>query len=88
MKVYLVSLSLGLFVGAIYGFFGVRSPAPPVIALVGLFGMLLGEQIANWAQTHMFDASAITHIADHRSQPLVAKNSGGGRRDHKQEISQ
>jgi len=24
----------------------VRSPAPPVVALVGLFGILIGEQIA------------------------------------------
>ena len=45
MKAYLVTLALGLLVGAIYGAFQVRSPAPPVIALVGLLGILLGEQI-------------------------------------------
>jgi XapX domain-containing protein len=45
MKPYLVTLALGLLVGAIYGLFQVRSPAPPVIALVGLLGILLGEQI-------------------------------------------
>ena len=32
MKVYLVSLGLGLLVGVIYALFNVRSPAPPVIA--------------------------------------------------------
>lgn len=46
MKMYLVSLAVGLLVGAIYGFLNVRSPAPPVIALLGLLGMLIGEQIA------------------------------------------
>lgn len=45
MKTYLVTLALGVLVGAIYGLFQVRSPAPPVIALVGLLGILLGEQV-------------------------------------------
>jgi XapX domain-containing protein len=45
MKPYVVSLALGLLVGIIYAFFQVRSPAPPVVALVGLLGILLGEQI-------------------------------------------
>jgi XapX domain-containing protein len=33
---YLVSLLMGLAVGAAYGLVQVRSPAPPMIALVGL----------------------------------------------------
>jgi len=45
MKPYLVSLSVGLLVGIIYALFQVRSPAPPVIALVGLLGILIGEQL-------------------------------------------
>ena len=45
MKPYVLSLALGLLVGVIYALFQVRSPAPPVIALVGLLGILLGEQI-------------------------------------------
>ena len=45
MKSYLVSLALGVLVGAIYALFQVRSPAPPVVALIGLLGILLGEQI-------------------------------------------
>jgi XapX domain-containing protein len=44
MKVYLLSLGAGLLVGVIYGLLGVKSPAPPVIALLGLLGMLAGEQ--------------------------------------------
>ncbi|MBD9481782.1 DUF1427 family protein [Pseudomonas sp. PDM14] len=42
---YLVSLLIGLAVGALYALLDVRSPAPPAIALVGLLGMQLGEQL-------------------------------------------
>ena len=45
MKVYLVALGAGLLVGVVYSLLNVRSPAPPVIALIGLLGILLGEQI-------------------------------------------
>lgn len=44
MKPYLVAVAIGLMVGAIYSLLGTRSPAPPAIALLGLLGMLLGEQ--------------------------------------------
>ncbi len=44
MKIYLISLAAGLLVGVVYGLIQVRSPAPPVVALVGLLGILLGEQ--------------------------------------------
>lgn len=42
---YLISLGVGLGVGLLYGALDVRSPAPPTIALVGLLGMLAGEQL-------------------------------------------
>jgi XapX domain-containing protein len=45
MKIYLASLSAGLLVGIIYAMINVRSPAPPVVALIGLLGILVGEQI-------------------------------------------
>lgn len=45
MKAYVLALGAGLLVGVIYGVLNVRSPAPPVIALIGLLGILLGEQI-------------------------------------------
>ena len=44
MKPYLISLAAGILVGVVYGLLGVRSPAPPTIALIGLLGILLGEQ--------------------------------------------
>ncbi|QQZ44126.1 DUF1427 family protein [Pseudomonas sp. SK3(2021)] len=42
---YLISLAIGLGVGLLYGALNFRSPAPPAIALVGLLGMLAGEQL-------------------------------------------
>ncbi|GFZ99968.1 DUF1427 family protein [Dyella caseinilytica] len=45
MKPYLISLAVGVLVGVIYGLLRVKSPAPPTVALIGLFGMLAGEQL-------------------------------------------
>ena len=45
MKVYLLSLGAGLLVGVVYSLLNVRSPAPPLVALVGLLGILIGEQV-------------------------------------------
>jgi XapX domain-containing protein len=45
MRMYAVALAAGVLVGIFYGCIGVRSPAPPMVALVGLFGILLGEQV-------------------------------------------
>ena len=45
MKIYLLSLAAGVLVGVIYSLLNVRSPAPPLVALVGLLGILAGEQI-------------------------------------------
>jgi XapX domain-containing protein len=40
---WLLSLLVGVGVGILYGLLDVRSPAPPLIALLGLLGMLGGE---------------------------------------------
>jgi XapX domain-containing protein len=45
VKIYLISLGAGILVGIIYSLLGVRSPAPPAVALIGLLGMLIGEQV-------------------------------------------
>jgi XapX domain-containing protein len=34
--------------GVAYGVIRVKSPAPPIIALLGLLGMVLGEQAGGW----------------------------------------
>ncbi|MGK9171082.1 XapX domain-containing protein [Inquilinus limosus] len=45
MKIYVTALAVGLLVGVIYSLLNVRSPAPPVVALIGLLGILAGEQV-------------------------------------------
>jgi len=44
MKVLLISFVVGLGVGILYGLIRVKSPAPPIVALLGLLGMVVGEQ--------------------------------------------
>lgn len=52
MSPYLISLAFGVVVGIAYGCFGVRSPAPPMIALLGLLGMLAGEAAVSYVKGH------------------------------------
>jgi XapX domain-containing protein len=40
MKALLISFALGLIVGVAYGVIRVKSPVPPIVALLGLFGMV------------------------------------------------
>jgi XapX domain-containing protein len=55
MTAFLLSAAVGLLVGVIYGLLSVKSPAPPVIALVGLLAILVGEQIPPFLR-HMWGA--------------------------------
>ena len=67
MTAYLVSLLMGLAVGVAYGLVSVRSPAPPMVALVGLFGMLLGQQAVDMVRSHFAPPaqSSVQHDAQH-----------------------
>jgi len=60
MMGYVVSLLMGVAVGGAYGLLNVRSPAPPLIALVGLLGMVLGQQAVNATRHHFASARAST----------------------------
>jgi len=65
VKAYLLSLAVGTLVGVIYALFQVRSPAPPVIALVGLLGILVGEQLPSLIkQLWLQDPPAIRWLSD------------------------
>lgn len=77
MKLYLVSLGVGLAVGLIYGLLNVRSPAPPVIALIGLLGMLIGEQIVPLVRAAVHRAP--DPIVKSEPPARAAENRGGGR---------
>lgn len=68
MKPYLISLGAGLLVGVVYALLNVRSPAPPIIALVGLLGILVGEQLPPLAKRLMGGGgdSLAAHLNDSR----------------------
>jgi XapX domain-containing protein len=62
MKPYLLSLGAGLLVGVLYALMGVRSPAPPAIALLGLMGMLIGEQAVPIVKRLVSGAPVVAYI--------------------------
>jgi XapX domain-containing protein len=71
LQPYLISLGVGLGVGVAYGLVSVRSPAPPIIALLGLLGMLAGEAgiqslkgHANFVQACLHEKSFALHSSD------------------------
>ena len=53
MTGYFVSLLMGLVVGVAYALVQVRFPAPPLISLVGLLGMVLGEKVVDMVKRHL-----------------------------------
>lgn len=59
---YLISLGAGLGIGVIYGLIAVRSPAPPIIALLGLLGMLAGEATIQWLRGHSDVVAHALHL--------------------------
>ena len=60
----LVSLTMGFAAGIAYGLSGIRSPAPPLIALIGLLGMVLGEQAVTMTKAHFFPSVTQEHRTD------------------------
>lgn len=78
MKVLLISFAVGLFVGVLYGVIRVKSPAPPIVALLGLLGMVIGEQIGGWIlakQISLAHAASVCLVAKQWNQPAAAKQT-------------
>jgi XapX domain-containing protein len=70
MKLYASSLGAGLLVGLIYNLLNVRSPAPPLVALVGLLGILAGEQLIPVGKQLLAGSGFVTacgqaHVVNH-----------------------
>ena len=59
MKPYLISICAGILVGIVYSVLHVRSPAPPLIALAGLLGILIGEQVLPVSR-HLLSGAPLT----------------------------
>jgi len=71
MKVFLISLGVGVLVGIIYGLLNVRSPAPPLVALLGLLGMLGGEQLVPIAKRLVSGAPLTIGWIRHECTPPI-----------------
>jgi XapX domain-containing protein len=78
MKGLFLSFVVGLGVGVLYGLIRVKSPAPPIIALLGLLGMVLGEQLGVWIQTRKLDvprAAAVCLVGESYDSEASARNA-------------
>lgn len=76
MKAYLLSIAAGLLVGVVYSLLGVRSPAPPMIALAGLLGILLGEQIIPLASRLMTRNNVVEFVTTECRDHVMGKLPG------------
>jgi XapX domain-containing protein len=84
MKVLFLSFIVGLGVGALYGLIRVKSPAPPIVALLGLLGMVLGEQFGTWIHTKKLDvsrAASVCLVGERYDRPLYNSPSHETRYD-------
>jgi XapX domain-containing protein len=79
MRTYLVSLGAGLLVGVVYSLLNVRSPAPPVVALVGLLGILVGEQIVPVAKRMVEGSHLAAAWRQAQCTPHIFGSLPGGR---------
>ena len=78
MRVLLVSFAVGLVVGVLYGLIKVKSPAPPIVALLGLLGMVLGEQLGVWVHTKKVDvshAASVCLVGERYDRPHPSENA-------------
>src|SRR6202158_1893005 len=77
MKMLFLSFVVGLGVGVLYGLIRVKSPAPPIVALLGLLGMVLGEQLGTWMQTKKLDiprAATVCLVGERYDSAVYARN--------------
>lgn len=78
MKVLCLSFAVGLGVGVLYGLIRVKSPAPPIVALLGLLGMVLGEQLGVWIlakKISLRQSASVCLVAKRWDQPAVAQRA-------------
>ena len=78
MKVVFLSFVVGLGVGVLYGLIRVKSPAPPIVALLGLLGMVFGEQLGIWFHTKKLDvprAAAVCLVGESYDSAASLRNA-------------
>lgn len=81
MKGLLISFAVGLLVGLLYGVIRVKSPAPPIVALLGLLGMVLGEPLGGWIlakKINLPQAASVCLEAKHWDEPAASPSAVQG----------
>jgi XapX domain-containing protein len=81
MSSYFASLILGAAVGVIYGLVKVRSPAPPAIALLGLLGMLAGEQAVSLARSRINKSERPLSTSYDHGEVAIDRDAGGSEKN-------
>jgi XapX domain-containing protein len=65
---------MGILVGVAYALCQIRSPAPPVVALLGLFGMVIGEASVGAVKQRLFPAPPYVSYAP--DKPMAEGQNG------------
>ena len=68
---YIISLGVGFGVGLLYWLLKVQSPAPPLIALAGLLGMVLGEHAIPVVKAQFFAQTTVEQVAQQTKNDLA-----------------
>ena len=87
MKPYLISLAAGLLVGVVYSLLNVKSPAPPMIALVGLLGILFGEQIVPIARHIIAGRPVFRSVTATCAEPVLGRLPGDRSKPNQQDAA-
>lgn len=75
---YIISLGVGFGVGLLYWLLKVQSPAPPLIALAGLLGMVLGEHAIPVVKAQFFATTPTVQVADPLKGAVAPKPAASG----------
>jgi XapX domain-containing protein len=70
---YIISLGVGFAVGLLYWLLKVQSPAPPLIALAGLLGMVLGEHAIPVVKAQLFAQTRTVEVAEPMKSAAVQR---------------
>lgn len=75
---YIISLGVGFAVGLLYWLLKVQSPAPPLIALAGLLGMVLGEHAIPVVKAELFAQTRTVDVAETMNTTAAQKPMAPG----------
>jgi XapX domain-containing protein len=80
---YLISLGAGFAVGLLYWLVRVQSPAPPLVALAGLLGIVLGEHAIPVLRGQLYTSVHEVRVAPLQSPSDTSSATPEASRDRK-----